>query len=133
MSYHVKCVKVRFHLIIAVSTMINERFLKNPVETLTRIHYSTCYVYLLYIIQILLKHFDIEKPVCDELGPILHWAAGNDKLNLARSLFSLQTPPKVDINNDKKLSPLKLAATRGFTDMVCLLIKEGKANVNYIG
>ena len=80
-----------------------------------------------------MKHFDIEKPVCDELGPILHWAAGNDKLNLARSLFSLQTPPKVDINNDKKLSPLKLAATRGFTDMVCLLIKEGKANVNYIG
>ena len=91
-------------------------------------------LYLLYVhSKILLKHFDVEKPVCNELGPILHWAAGNDKRNLVRVLFSLKTPPKVNINNEKKLNPLKLAATRGFTEMVCLLIKEGKADVNYIG
>ena len=80
-----------------------------------------------------MKHFDIEEPVCSELGPILHWAASNDKCNLVRALFSLKTPPKVDKVNKKQLSPLKLAATRGFSEMVCLLIKEGKADVNFIG
>ena len=82
--------------------------------------------------QILLKHNDNEEPVCDELGPILHWAAGNDKRNLVRGLLSLKTP-KVDINNENEHSPLTLAATRGFIDMVRLLIDEGKADVNYIG
>ena len=82
--------------------------------------------------QILLKHAEVEKPVSDELGPILHWASGYDKLNLVSALLSLQSPAKVDKKNSKGFSPLKISAKRGFARIVGALLKGG-ADPNFIG
>ncbi|KAI6660692.1 Serine/threonine-protein phosphatase 6 [Oopsacas minuta] len=84
-------------------------------------------------IKILLKHFDIEKVVSDELGSILHWASGNDNMNLVRVLLSLDNPAKVNKKNGKGFTPLKISAKRGFARIVEVLLKEGDADPDFIG
>ena len=84
------------------------------------------------IVQILLKTADVEKVVSEELGCILHWACGNDKLNITTALLSLPTPSKVDKKNSKGFTPLKIAAKRGFARIVEALLKGG-AKPNFIG
>ena len=79
-----------------------------------------------------MKHAEIEKVVSDELGPILHWASGYNKLNLVSALLSLPTPAKLDKKNGKGFTPLKIAAKRGFAQIVETLLKGG-ASPNYIG
>ena len=48
-------------------------------------------------------------------------------------LVTRKNPAKVDKKNTKAFSPLKIAAKRGFARIVEILIKEGEADLDYIG
>ncbi|KAI6653575.1 Serine/threonine-protein phosphatase 6 regulatory ankyrin repeat subunit A-like isoform X1 [Oopsacas minuta] len=82
------------------------------------------------VVEVLLERANKEGAYNDELGRLLFWAAGRNKLELARYLIG--EGATVNVENENGQTPLKLACVRGHVDLAELILEHNE-DPNYTG
>ena len=82
------------------------------------------------VVEVLLESADKAGHYNDELGHLLSWAAGRNKLELARYLIGQGAT--VNVENENGQTPLKLACVRGHVDLAELILQHSE-DPNYTG
>ena len=82
------------------------------------------------VVEVLLQCADKSGSYNDELGHLLFWAAGRNKLELASYL--IDQGATVNVENENGQTPLKLACVRGHVDLAELIL-EHSSDPNYTG